>query len=232
MSNKEYAVIVAGGSGSRMNHDLPKQFLPVNGLPVLMHTIKAFYDYNTSLNIIVVIPESNLKLWNDLCQQYHFTVPMMIVTGGETRFQSVKNGLDKISGEGIVAIHDGVRPLVDKEIIAASFQIASLHGSAIASVRLKESIRVIDKDETKTVDRSRYRFIQTPQTFQVKIIKHAYDLPEISEFTDDASVVEKAGYKISLFEGSYKNIKITTPEDLIIAEALLKSNNSINTRLH
>jgi 2-C-methyl-D-erythritol 4-phosphate cytidylyltransferase len=124
-----------------------------------------------------------------------------------------------------VAIHDGVRPLVNQEIIAASYQIAALHGSAIAAVRLKESIRVTDKDETRTVDRSKFRIIQTPQTFKVNIIKQAYDLLELDDYTDDASVVEKAGFKISLFEGSYRNIKITTPEDLIIAEAFLKNIN-------
>jgi 2-C-methyl-D-erythritol 4-phosphate cytidylyltransferase len=127
-----------------------------------------------------------------------------------------------VSGHGLVAVHDGVRPLVNREIIAASYQIAALHGSAIAAVRLKESIRVTDKDETKTVDRSKFRIIQTPQTFKVEIIKHAYNSVELDEFTDDASVVEKAGYKISLFEGSYRNIKITTPEDLIVADAFLK----------
>ena len=223
MTRKEYAVIVAGGSGSRMNSEIPKQFLTVHGLPVLMHTIKAFYDYNNDLSIIVVLPSSEMNLWERLCRKHHFSIPVTLVTGGKTRFQSVRNGLEKIESEGVVAIHDGVRPLVNREIIAASFQIAALHGSAIAAVRLKESIRVTDKDETKTVDRSKYRIIQTPQTFQVKIIKQAYNSPEVPGFTDDASVVEKAGYKISLFEGSYRNIKITTPEDLIIAEAFLKT---------
>jgi 2-C-methyl-D-erythritol 4-phosphate cytidylyltransferase len=223
MTNRQFAVIVAGGSGSRMNSDIPKQFLPINGLPVLMHTIKAFHDYKKSIKIIVVLPALDLETWEALCEQYQFTLPLTIAEGGKTRFQSVKNGLDKIDKEGVVAIHDGVRPIVKKEIIAASYQIAGLHGSAIAAVRLKESIRVTDKDETKTVDRSKYRIIQTPQTFQTRIIKEAYSLPESPEFTDDASVVEKAGYKISLFEGSYRNIKITTPEDLIIAEAFLKS---------
>jgi len=225
MATKDYAVIVAGGSGSRMKSDIPKQFLPINGLPMLMHTINAFYEYDHNLNIIVVLPAAELAIWRDLCETYNFSLPIVIVTGGKTRFQSVKNGLEKIDTDGIVAIHDGVRPLVNREIIAASYQIASLHGSAIAAVRLKESIRVTDKDETKTVDRSKFRIIQTPQTFKVKILKQAYGLPELAEFTDDASVVEKAGFKISLFEGSFRNIKITTPEDLIIAEAFLKSKN-------
>jgi len=220
---KQYAVIVAGGSGSRMKSEIPKQYLPINGLPVLMHTIKAFYNYNNALNIIVVLPPNDLKLWEELCDTYQFKLPIQVTSGGTTRFQSVRNGLDKVGPDGVVAIHDGVRPIVNKEIIAASFEIAALHGSAIAAVRLKESIRVTDKDQTKTADRSKYRIIQTPQTFQVRIIKEAYQIQEDPQFTDDASVLEKSGHKISLFEGSYKNIKITTPEDLIIAEAFLKN---------
>ncbi len=220
---KQFAVIVAGGSGSRMNSEIPKQYLPVNGLPVLMHTISAFHFYSQSLEIIVVLPPKDLDLWKELCEKYRFNLPVQIAPGGETRFQSVKNGLKRISSDGVVAIHDGVRPLVNKEIIAASYEIAALHGSAIAAVRLKESIRVTDKDQTKTADRSKYRIIQTPQTFQVSLIKEAYKIPEDPQFTDDASVLEKTGHKISLFEGSYKNIKITTPEDLIIAEAFLKN---------
>ncbi len=220
---KQYAVIVAGGSGSRMNSEIPKQYLPINGLPVLMHTIKAFYNYNNALSIIVVLPPDDLKLWKELCDTYQFNLPIQVASGGATRFQSVRNGLDKVGPDGVVAIHDGVRPIVNKEIIAASFEIAALHGSAIAAVRLKESIRVTDKDQTKMADRSKYRIIQTPQTFQVRIIKEAYQIPEDPQFTDDASVLEKSGHKISLFEGSYKNIKITTPEDLIIAEAFLKN---------
>lgn len=206
-----------------MNSDLPKQYLPVNGLPVLMHTINAFYNYNQALEIIVVLPPKDLELWEGLCKKYEFNLLVQIAPGGETRFQSVKNGLDRIKSDGIVAIHDGVRPLVNKEMIAASYEIAALHGSAIAAVRLKESIRVTDKDQTKTTDRSKYRIIQTPQTFQVNLIKEAYEIPEDPKFTDDASVLERSGHKISLFEGSYKNIKITTPEDLTIAEAFLKN---------
>ena len=220
---RQFAVIVAGGSGSRMNTEIPKQYLPVSGLPVLMHSINAFHNYSQDVEIIVVLPPKDLKLWEELCKKYEFNLSVQITSGGDTRFQSVKNGLDRIESDGIVAIHDGVRPLVNKEIIAASYEIAALHGSAIAAVRLKESIRVTDKDQTKTVDRSKYRIIQTPQTFQVSLIKKAYEIAENPQFTDDASVLEKSGYKISLFEGSYKNIKITTPEDMIIAEAFLKN---------
>ncbi|MBR9999668.1 MAG: 2-C-methyl-D-erythritol 4-phosphate cytidylyltransferase [Cyclobacteriaceae bacterium] len=219
----EYAVIVAGGTGTRMTSDVPKQYIPVNGLPILMHTIRIFFDYSTNINLIAVLAEKDHDHWQELCHQYKFHYPVILAKGGETRFQSVRNGLEKTGDSGLVAIHDGVRPMVDKAIIGASFQLAALHGCAIAAVRLKESIRITDKDETRTVDRSKYRLIQTPQTFQIPIIKRAYEQPENPSFTDDASVAEKAGYKISLFEGSYRNIKITTPEDLQMAAMLLRS---------
>jgi 2-C-methyl-D-erythritol 4-phosphate cytidylyltransferase len=151
------------------------------------------------------------------------TRPVILQKGGETRFQSVKNGLEKIEGNGLVAIHDGVRPLVSEDIIGASFRLAAVHQSAVAAVRLKESIRMTDQDNTKAMDRSRFRLIQTPQTFSIELIKQAYQLKEDPTMTDDASVVEKLGHTISLFEGSYENIKITTPEDLIVAEALMKN---------
>jgi len=222
MPDKEYAVIVSGGSGKRMKSVVPKQYLPLNGLPVIMHTINVFYEYSRDINIIVVIPKPDFDSWEKLCIQFQFQIPVLLASGGKTRFQSVKNGLDMTGDKGLVAIHDGVRPLVSKEIISNSFQLAALKGSAVAAVRLKESIMIIDKNQTKTVDRSKYRLIQTPQTFQIPIIKKAYQQPERTSFTDDASVVEKYGYKISLFEGSYKNIKITTPEDLPTAELFLK----------
>lgn len=221
----QYAIIVAGGSGTRMKSGIPKQFLEVAGLPVLMHTIQAFFRYDNNLKIITVLPENDIDSWKDLCKKYDFNIKTDIRKGGKTRFESVQNGIDIIGDNGVVAIHDGVRPVIEPGIIGASFSIASVHGSAIASVRLKESLRKIDKDQTKNVDRSIYRLIQTPQTFQVPVIKHAYKVAEGTDFTDDASVVESAGYKISLFEGSYRNIKITTPEDLAVVNAFLMNIN-------
>lgn len=222
---KEYAIIVAGGSGVRMQSKMPKQFLPLANRPILMHTVDAFINYSNKVSIILVLPENSIPQWNRLCKKYVFNHSLDIAKGGKTRFQSVKNGLDRITSENsLVAIHDGVRPLVRNEIISASYRLAQIHGSAIASTRLKESLRIVDKDQTKSIDRSQYRSIQTPQTFQTKLIKEAYQHFEDSpEFTDDASVAEKNGLKISLFEGSYENIKITTPEDLLFAEALLRS---------
>ncbi len=223
MNYTEYALIVAGGKGTRIKSSLPKQFLELNGLPVLMHTILAFYRYDENLSIILVLPENDLETWKSLCVKHSFDKPITLAQGGESRFQSVKNGLEKIEGDGLVAIHDGVRPLIDKDIIGASFRLAAVHQSAVAAVRLKESIRITDQDNTKAMDRSRFRLIQTPQTFRVGLIKEAYKIKEDPSLTDDASVAERAGHLISLFEGSYENIKITTVEDLIIAEALMLS---------
>ncbi len=222
MNLPEYAIIVAGGKGTRIKSDLPKQFLELNGTPVLIHTTNAFFRYSKDLTIILVIPEDDFPTWNQIVERHHFTKHIILQKGGETRFQSVRNGLDKIEGDGLVAIHDGVRPLISADIIGASFRLAAVHQTAVAAVRLKESIRMTDKDTTRAVDRSRFRLIQTPQTFDVALIKRAYQIKEDPSLTDDASVVEKAGYNISLFEGSYENIKITTAEDFIIAEALLK----------
>lgn len=223
MHSKEYAIIVAGGKGTRIKSKLPKQFLELAGKPILLHTLEAFYRYSENIAIVLVLPEDDFPIWNDICKKYNFTKPVMLQKGGETRFQSVKNGLKKIEGNGLVAIHDGVRPLVSEDIIGASFRLAAVHQSAVAAVRLKESIRMTDQDNTKAMDRSRFRLIQTPQTFSIDLIKQAYQLKEDPTMTDDASVVEKLGHTISLFEGSYENIKITTPEDLIIAEALVRN---------
>ncbi len=222
MSRKEYAIIVAGGRGTRMHSETPKQFMMLNGLPVLAHTINAFLDYSPSIEIIVVLPESEISTWEKLCDEFNYHPGITLTAGGETRFQSVRNGLSCIEdSNGLVAIHDGVRPLVASDIIGASFRLAGVHKSAVAAVRLKESIRITDQDTTKAVDRSRYRLIQTPQTFDISLIKDAYRQKEDASLTDDASVAERLGHKISLFEGSYENIKITTPEDLVIARALL-----------
>lgn len=224
MTQEEYAIIVAGGKGTRMKSTTPKQFMLLNGLPVLMHTLNAFYSYSENIHLILVLPADDLETWKDLCDKYSFSRPIQIAVGGDSRFQSVKNGLAKItSNSGLVAIHDGVRPLASKDIIGASYRLAAVHGSAVAAVRLKESIRKTDQDNTKAVDRSDFRMIQTPQTFDLDLIKKAYEIKEEPSLTDDASVAEQSGHTISLFEGSYSNLKITTPEDIIVAEALLNS---------
>ncbi|MBX9851181.1 MAG: 2-C-methyl-D-erythritol 4-phosphate cytidylyltransferase [Cytophagaceae bacterium] len=221
---KKYAIIVAGGSGSRMKSEIPKQFILLGNLPILMHTIKRYADYSKELDIIVVLPKEQIPVWGKLCTQYNFIVKTFIVSGGETRFQSVKNGLDSIKEkDGLVAIHDGVRPFVNFKTIEESFKVAEKTGNATASVALKESIRYVDGNTTRAEDRSKYRILQTPQTFQIALLKKAYLAPELPTFTDDGSVLEKMGERINLIEGSYENIKITTPEDLVAAEGILKS---------
>jgi 2-C-methyl-D-erythritol 4-phosphate cytidylyltransferase len=223
MNTREYAIIVAGGKGTRINSAIPKQFLELEGLPILMHTLKAFYKYSSAIHIILVLPEADFALWTALCQKFSFNVPYTLAAGGETRFQSVRSGLQKIQGDGVVAIHDGVRPLVTEAMIGESFRLAENYQSAVAAVVLKESIRVMDKEKTIAVDRSKFRLIQTPQTFQVGMIRKAYEIEEDPTLTDDASVAERNDHVITLFEGSYENIKITTPEDLIIARALIQA---------
>lgn len=221
---KEYAIIVAGGTGKRMASKIPKQFLILSDLPVLMHTLNAFYNYSNSIEIILVLPKYLINYWKDLCVQYEFSIPHQIVSGGTSRYKSVKNGLLKVlEPNALVAIHDGVRPLVTTNIIRTSFKEAAKFGSAISAVDLKESIRQLDHDKNTAVDRNAYKLIQTPQTFQFSLIKHAYDIEDVEDLTDDAIVAEKAGVKIHLIEGSYENIKITTKNDLRIAETLMKS---------
>jgi 2-C-methyl-D-erythritol 4-phosphate cytidylyltransferase len=215
---KKYAIIVAGGSGSRMKSVIPKQFIEVGGLPILMHTLKRFKEADADIEIILVLPETQFEFWETLCSKYT-TVSHQLVKGGKTRFQSGLNGLQIIDNEGLVAIHDGVRPFVSVDIINESFKIAAVKGTAIVSVSSKDSVRV----NGQAVDRSTVRLIQTPQTFQIPLIKKAFETEELSTFTDDASVAEHAGFEINLIEGNYENIKITTPEDLIWAEIILNA---------
>ena len=215
---KKYALIVAGGIGNRMNTDIPKQFLELSGLPILMHTIQKFEDCE---EIIITLPEEQVNYWYALCDQHDFQIKHQIVNGGPTRFQSVKNGLELVKEDSLVAIHDGVRPFVSKEIISRSFELAEQIGNAITSVPVKDSLRQIADAKNKHVDRGSFRIIQTPQTFLSSLIKKAYETKEQEIFTDDASVLENYGEPINLMEGDYKNIKITTKEDLAIGSALL-----------
>jgi 2-C-methyl-D-erythritol 4-phosphate cytidylyltransferase len=237
LTQTEYALIVAGGKGTRIKSKLPKQFLPLNGKPVLLHTLEAFFRYSDMIRVVLVIPADTFSDWEQISRTHNFKKSIVLQEGGSSRFQSVKNGLEKIHGEGLVAIHDGVRPLVSEQIIRDSFTLARTHQSAVASVQLKESLRQLGQDSpgvsnhpllrTQSVDRSRFRLIQTPQTFDIALIKKAYEIREDIALTDDASVAERAGFQINLFEGSYENLKITTEEDLITAEALLRKNNRL-----
>ncbi|WP_299454941.1 2-C-methyl-D-erythritol 4-phosphate cytidylyltransferase [uncultured Microscilla sp.] len=227
----KYALIVAGGSGTRMNNDTPKQFLEILGKPILMHTISRFYLFSPLIKIVLVLPKDEIDYWKHLVSQHSFDYDYKIVAGGKTRFQSVKKGLAAIEADAddvapgmqsTVAIHDGVRPLVAVKTIALSHVEASNNGCAIASVDLKDSIREVQPDGgTKAINRDNFRLMQTPQAFRVNAIKAAYEIEETPELTDDASVFEKAGHAVHLINGSYQNIKITTPEDLAIAKAIL-----------
>lgn len=233
---RRYAILVAGGSGSRMKSDIPKQFLEIAQKPVLFYTLEKFFGLSPVPEIIVVLPEKSIDFWKNLCQKHHLGIPHQIVVGGETRYQSVKNALSFIAKQNtekaLVAIHDGVRPLVDREILEESYQVASQRGSAVASVPLKDSIREVKSlSESKSIPRNNFRLIQTPQTFIFSEIWQAFNTIEDSEqITDDASVMEMAGKKVHLIEGNYENIKITTPEDLLFAEAFLQKYET-NTQL-
>jgi 2-C-methyl-D-erythritol 4-phosphate cytidylyltransferase len=218
-----YAIIVAGCSGSRMHSAVPKQFLSLNGLPVLMHTISAFHNCQTRPEIIVVLPATSHEYWNTLCKTHHFDVPHQLISGGETRFHSVKKGLGLIDDQdAIVAIHDAVRPLISQEIIDDSFDCAAKYGNAIVAVKSRDSVRQIKDNRSVSLIRDEIYLIQTPQTFQSGQLKKAYQQQYQANFTDDASVVEQTGVNINLIGGSHQNIKITFPEDIAIAEFLLK----------
>lgn len=219
---KKFVIIVAGGSGSRMGSDIPKQFLELNEKPVLMHTMQVFYDYDAAYRIVLVLPSAQQEFWSDLCLSYNFSVPHQIASGGETRFHSVRNGLETINEAGIVFIHDGVRPLVSHQTIERCDQMAQKSGNAIPVLPVNESLRKRDANGTVSVDRSLYYSVQTPQTFKSEQIKEAFNQEYDPAFTDDASVVEKAGFTVHLVEGNPENIKITTPTDFIIAGAFMK----------
>ena len=221
----DYIIIVAGGKGLRMGSDIPKQFLPIGGLPVLMQTISRFRQYSADINIILVLPKSQQDYWQTLCKEYGFEERYTIADGGETRFHSVANGLALIpdDADGVVGVHDGVRPFPSIDVIAGCYESARKHGAVIPVIPVVETVRHLEGDNSRTVPRDEYRLVQTPQTFDIQLIKRAYRQPFTPMFTDDASVVEAMGESITLVEGNRENIKITTPFDLKIAEAILRN---------
>lgn len=225
--SKNNVIVVAGGKGLRMGTDLPKQFIPIGGKPILMHTIQNFHDYDQDINIILVLPESHKKYWNQLCKEYNFKIVHTITTGGEVRFDSVNNGL-KLVEEGLVAVQDGVRPFASQELIKRCFEAAKAHKAIIPVIPSTDSLREIEEDgNSHIIDRSNIRLIQTPQIFDADLLQKAYKtgLPHRASFTDDASVVEATGIKIHLIEGESTNIKVTTPLDLKIGELLIEGKN-------
>ncbi|WP_316811508.1 2-C-methyl-D-erythritol 4-phosphate cytidylyltransferase [Pedobacter heparinus] len=219
---KYYAIIVAGGSGNRMQSIIAKQFLLLDGKPILMHTIAAFDQSTYKPEILLVLNIHQHSYWETLCLKYSFDIPHKIISGGEQRFHSVKNGLKVIKGKGIVAVHDAVRPLVSAALITRSYQVAEETGNCITGIKPTDSVRKITVQGNEALNRAELALIQTPQTFHVSLLKKAYQAPFRNEFTDDASVVEYAGSKINLIEGERENIKITYPEDLEIAAVFIK----------
>ncbi|ADE82804.1 2-C-methyl-D-erythritol 4-phosphate cytidylyltransferase [Xylanibacter ruminicola] len=219
----DYIIIVAGGKGLRMGSDIPKQFLPIGGKPVLMRTLERFREYSKDIQIILVLPEAQQAYWHQLCQEYHFDVEYTLANGGQTRFHSVQNGLAKVPDDaiGVVGVHDGVRPFPSIEVIRNCYTTAREKKAVIPVIPVVETVRHLEGDQSKTVPRDAYRLVQTPQTFDIQLLKAANRQPYNDGFTDDASVVEAFGYNITLVEGNRENIKITTPYDLKIAEVLI-----------
>ena len=221
-SKRRTVIIVAGGNGQRMNSFIPKQFLPLKGRPVLMHTLELFHRFDAECTLILVLPESQQAYWKQLCNDHHFTLPHLVTNGGSSRFFSVKNGLSMAPDEGLIAVHDGVRPLVSVATVSTCFDSAAAHGAAIPVTDAVESIRKITSNGSVAVDRTQYKLVQTPQVFEAGLLKAAYNQDFSAFFTDDASVVEAFGHPVTLVKGNPENIKITTPGDLLYAEVLLK----------
>ena len=222
---KTIAIIVAGGSGTRFGAQLPKQFLELGGKPILMRTIEAFWvNREGAIDLIVTLPADQFALWQELCERYAFAVPHRVVAGGETRWHSVKNALNTIidtDGIDVIAVHDGVRPMVTTDLIDRIFDAARHDGAAIPVVMLNDSVRQVTGNISHALDRSSLRAVQTPQAFDARLLLDAYSQPYQPTFTDDASVVERAGHNVSLVEGDPRNLKITRPMDLALAEYLL-----------
>ena len=219
-----YAIVVAGGSGTRMQSNVPKQFMPLGGLPMLAHSLKAFYEYDREISLILVLPVEFVEYWKDLAAQCNFNIPHFVIHGGKERFYSVKAALNIIHEEkGLVAVHDAARPFVSQELIAKCYDDAMANSSAVPSLPLSDSIRALYNGHWQPADRSHYRVIQTPQVFDLALLKKAYHQPYIPLFTDDATVYELAGYGINLVDGERKNWKVTTAEDMNYAQYLMEN---------
>ena len=236
MKSEEFVIIVAGGKGLRMGGDIPKQFLPIGGKPILMRTLERFRAYSEALQIILVLPEAQQDYWQELCKQYEFQVDYQIANGGQTRFHSVQNGLALVpdDAEGVVGVHDGVRPFPSIEVIRRCYETARQTKAVIPVIPVVETVRqilpsnqsnpnAVSNPSSITVPRDQYRLVQTPQTFDIQLLKAANRQPYNDGFTDDASVVESYGHPITLVEGNRENIKITTPYDITVAEAIINS---------
>lgn len=224
---ERFAILVAGGQGLRMGGDVPKQFLPLDGRPVLMHTIDRFREVFPDMHIIVVLPQGQHDYWHDLCRRHHLEGGFLTAPGGDTRFHSVLNGLNAIPAdvsEGLVGVHDGVRPFVSRDTLRRCYEEAACSGTAVPVVPVVETLRHVSPDgESMTVPRSDYRLVQTPQVFSLSLLRRAYRQTYAPQFTDDASVVEALGERITLVEGNRENIKLTTPADLLLAKGIMEA---------
>ncbi len=218
---KRYAIIVAGGKGVRMGNDIPKQFLLLNNKPILMRSLEAFHSFDAAIECVIVLPKAQIEYWFSLCKQYGCTIPHIVVEGGSERFLSVRNGLQAISDDGVVAVHDGVRPLLTETMLREGFETAEKFGSAIPYVDSVDSLRIINGDQTQTLNRNQIKRIQTPQIFNARKLRSIMNVDYQPQFTDEATVWELAGEKLHFYKGDTKNIKITTPDDLRMAEVLL-----------
>jgi 2-C-methyl-D-erythritol 4-phosphate cytidylyltransferase len=221
---KKFAIIVAGGTGARMKGDVPKQFMLLSGKPVIQYSMEAFVKFDASIKIIVVLHPDFTAYWEKLCRDLNIAIPHIVVKGGKTRFESVKNGLDRILEDGLVAVHDAARPLIDDEFIAQQFSAAESLGSSVPGIAVNDTIRVVEGDTSRQLDRCFLRAMQTPQVYKVTELQRAYQQAFDPLFTDEASVMQSAGFPINLTQGSVINIKITNPQDITIAEILLKDN--------
>jgi 2-C-methyl-D-erythritol 4-phosphate cytidylyltransferase len=215
-------IIVAGGSGKRLGGPVPKQFQTVKGRPLLMWTIEAFHRFDAAMPIIVVLPQAHFDIWRALCMGHRFFIEHLVVAGGEQRWHSVKAGLEKVEGDGLVAVHDGVRPLVSNALIARCFDAADLHAASIPVVPVVPSIREATADGSRALDRSKLLAVQTPQCFHADLLRKAFEQPYDSAFTDEATLVERLGVKVALVEGEENNIKVTTAMDMLVLEKLLQ----------
>ena len=218
---RKTVIIVAGGTGARMGGEKPKQFLDLGGRPMIFLSIEAFYNYYKKIEVIVGLQDEYKVYWKNLCSEHSFSIRHKVSPGGDTRFRTVKNALPFVGENSLVAVHDAVRPLVSIDTIERCFQAATIRGTAVPCIEIPDSVRKLEDKKNYPVDRTALRMIQTPQVFQSKILKEAYKLKYTSEFTDDASVVEQAGYTINLVEGNRENIKITTRTDYLMAERMI-----------
>lgn len=229
---KKAVIIVAGGKGLRMGSDIPKQFLPLGGKPILMRTVEVFHQCDCSMQIVVVLPLAQQDYWRNLCKEYAFDISVIIANGGETRFHSVKNGLDKVDHDvELIGVHDGVRPFVTREVIDRCYTEATVSGAALPAIDVVDTLRQLSAESSgkevglhsATVPRSQYKLVQTPQVFRAELLRKAYTQAYVDAFTDDASVVEAIGHEMVLVPGNRENIKVTTQFDLIVGKAIIES---------